>query len=89
MPQSTTMTVRLAPEILEKLEFLAKATDRTKAYLASRAIEAYLEEQEWQVRAVEDAVMEADSGNATFLSHDEVKNKMKKVMKKGRGRAAK
>jgi len=49
-----------------------KDTDRSKAYLASRAIEEYLEIQEWQVKAIEKAVHEADSPDAQFVDHEEV-----------------
>ena len=41
MAKSTTMTVRLAPEVSEKLEALAHDTRRSKAYLAGEAIASY------------------------------------------------
>src|SRR6266403_4078835 len=49
MAKSTTMTVRLKPEVSERLEMLARDTKRSKAYLASEAIEAYVELNSWQV----------------------------------------
>jgi predicted transcriptional regulator len=70
------MTVRLSEEVVSRLEALASATDRTKAYLASRAIEEYLSENEWQVRAIEEGVAEADSAEAVFLDHDEVRSRL-------------
>ena len=84
MPQTSTMTVRIPAKVKERLEALAKATDRSKAYLASRAIEEYLEIQEWQVKAIEKAVHEADSTDAQFVDHEEVLTRVKKVISKNR-----
>ena len=84
MPQTSTMTVRIPAKVKERLEALAKATDRSKAYLASRAIEEYLEIQEWQVKAIEKAVHEADSPDAQFVDHEEVLTRVKRVISKNR-----
>jgi predicted transcriptional regulator len=78
------MTVRIPAKVKERLEALAKATDRSKAYLASRAIEEYLEIQEWQVIAIEKAVHEADSMDAQFVDHEEVLTRVKRVISKNR-----
>jgi predicted transcriptional regulator len=78
------MTVRIPAKVKERLEALAKATDRSKAYLASRAIEEYLEVQEWQVKAIEKAVHEADSPNAQFIDHKEVVTRVKRLIIKNR-----
>jgi predicted transcriptional regulator len=40
MAKTTTMTVRLAPEVSDKLDVLARDMKRSKAYLASEAIAA-------------------------------------------------
>lgn len=69
MPQTATMTVRLPAQVLTRLERIAKATDRTKAYLAGRAIEEYVGTQEWQVQEIQAAVREADSDTAQFIEH--------------------
>jgi len=71
------MTVRLSGEVKSRLEKLAEATDRTKAYLANRAIEEYLDAQEWQVQAIEEAVHEADRPGALFIEHAQVRAKLK------------
>jgi predicted transcriptional regulator len=84
MPQTSTMTIRIPAKVKERLEALAKATDRSKAYLASRAIEEYLEIQEWQVKAIEKAVHEADSPDAQFIDHEEVLTRVKRVISKNR-----
>ena len=78
MPRTTTMTVRLPEEVVARLEALARSTDRTRAYLASRAIEEYVSLQEWQVRAIEEGVAEADSAEAVFVEHEKVEARLVK-----------
>ncbi|MEW6366884.1 MAG: CopG family transcriptional regulator [Acidobacteriota bacterium] len=79
MPQTTTMTIRLPEPVMARLAQLAKATDRTKAYLASRAVEEYVGVQEWQVSAIEEAAHEADSMKARFLDHGEVVRRIRRL----------
>ncbi|MGK2927407.1 MAG: CopG family ribbon-helix-helix protein [Lysobacterales bacterium] len=57
---STTMTIRLEPELKYRLDQLAKITDRSKSYLAAEAIREFIELNEWQLREIEQAVKEAD-----------------------------
>jgi len=71
MAKSTTMTVRLKPEVSEKLEALARGTKRTKAYLASEAIEAYVDLNSWQVAHIKRA-LEEDESSAPGVPHEEV-----------------
>lgn len=84
MPGTTTMTVRLPAPVKARLEKLAKSIDRSKAYLASQAIQEYLDVQEWQVQAIQDAIREADSPNPVFYEHEEVQTKLKKLTAKRR-----
>lgn len=86
MPQTSTMTVRIPAEINDRLEALAKATDRSKAYLASRAIQDYLDAQEWQVAAIQAAVREADAPGAEFVEHAEVVRRARKLLGPKRGK---
>ncbi len=60
---STTMTVRLDRETRRRLERLARATARSRAFLAQQAIRDYLDLQEWQVSAIEAGVRAADEGH--------------------------
>ncbi len=56
-----TTTLRLDDETNERLSNLAGATDRTKSYLAMQALKLFLENNEWQVQEIKQAVAEADS----------------------------
>ena len=66
------VTARLDPETKEKLDLLAKSTARSKSFLISEAVRAYVKEQAWQVHAIKEGVEQADAED--FASNDEVKS---------------
>lgn len=70
MTESTTMTIRLAPELKAKLDQLAGVTHRSKSFLAAEAIREFVELNEWQLAELQQAVREADAGD--FAGDDEV-----------------
>jgi len=67
---STTMTVRLEQEVKKRLDDLAEVTQRSKSFLAAEAIREYVENNEWQIREIHQALQEADAGD--FASDKEV-----------------
>ena len=71
MAKSAMMTVRLTPEISEKLGALARDTRRSKSYLASEAIASYVDRNAWQVARIKEALAEAKSG-ALGVPHADV-----------------
>jgi len=71
MAKSAMMTIRLTPEVSEKLEALARDTKRSKSYLASEAIENYLDLNAWQVDEIKKGLEEARSGTSG-VPHKEV-----------------
>ena len=60
---STTMTVRLEPELKQRLEELATATQRSKSFLAAEALRDFIELNEWQISEIKAAVEEADKND--------------------------
>ena len=68
---SVTMSVRLEPELEQRLDRLARATQRSKSFLAAQAIRDFVDLNEWQVQEIRNAIAEADQGD--FASEDEVK----------------
>ena len=68
---SATMTIRLEPELKQRLDHLAEATQRSKSFLAAQAIREFVDLNEWQVQEVRDALAEADSED--FASDDLVR----------------
>lgn len=69
---SEVMTIRVDRKTKTRLEKLAKATDRTKSYLAAEAIRAYVELNEWQIAEIKKAIKEADSPDAQWIDHADV-----------------
>jgi RHH-type rel operon transcriptional repressor/antitoxin RelB len=56
--------------VKERLEELARSTEKSEAKLAVEAISSFLDVQEWHVEEVERGVREADAGE--FARDDEV-----------------
>ena len=47
MSESATLTIRLNPEIKQRLDKIAQQDRRTKSFLAAEAVEAYVRHREW------------------------------------------
>jgi predicted transcriptional regulator len=62
MTKSTTMTVRIPPEVSTKLGLLARDLKRSKSYLAGEAIASFVEHNAWQIEEIKEALAEAKSG---------------------------
>lgn len=73
---STTMTIRLEPELKLRLDQLAEATHRSKSFLAAEALRDYVELNEWQIKEIQSALEEADAGD--FASEQDIKETMGK-----------
>ena len=77
MPQpSTTMTIRLEPELKTRLYKLSKTTHRSKSFLAAEAVREFIELNEWQIEELKAAIKEADAND--FASDQEVDAVFKK-----------
>ena len=66
------LSLRIPSTTKQRLEELANATGRTKAFLALDAIEKYLEVEAWQISAIKDGINDIQN-NETY-SLDEIKN---------------
>ncbi|HSG38540.1 MAG TPA: hypothetical protein VLE27_02785 [Thermoanaerobaculia bacterium] len=64
------MTIELPTTVKDRLEELAKTTDRPASGLAAEAISSFVEIQEWQIREIEKGLREADAGD--FAGDEEV-----------------
>lgn len=76
MDKSTTVTVRLTPEIGAKLEALASDTRRSKAPLAEEAVTSFVERNARQVARIKEALAEAESG-APGTPHEDIERWVK------------
>ena len=73
---STTMTLRLEPELKQRLDHLAEATQRSKSFLVAQAIREFVDLNEWQVQETRSALAEADCED--FASDDLVRDVLAK-----------
>ena len=64
-------SLRLPKGTKDRLQELADATGRTKAFLAQDAIERYLELESWQIQAIQEGVKAVDNGNV--VSYEDIK----------------
>jgi predicted transcriptional regulator len=66
----TSMSMRLPADLASRLGDLAKATGRTKSFLALQAIQDFVEREAWQVAEITRGLNEADAGD--FAADEEM-----------------
>ena len=75
---STTLTVRLAPELKDRLGKLAERTRRTKSFLAEEAIAGYVERELEIVAGIERGLDDKRAGR--IVPHDEAMARIRKTI---------
>ncbi len=68
---SAPFSLRLKDEVRDDLEFLAKATRRSKSSLAAEVLETTISARASRLREIQEAKKAADKGG--FISHDKMK----------------
>lgn len=71
------LTLRIDEKLRKKLDKLAEATQRSKAFLAAEAIREYVDVNEWQVQEIKKGLAEADVGD--FASDEEAERTIAKL----------
>ena len=69
---SQAVSVRLDETVLKQLDMMAKAADRSRAWLMSQANKQYVEHEAWQIGAIKETLDKFESGKAKFAAHDDV-----------------
>jgi predicted transcriptional regulator len=72
MLKAASLTVRVKPDTRTRLDNLARITRRSKSYVIEEALEQYLDVNEWQIKGIQDALLEAEIPGAVFEDHDEL-----------------
>ena len=72
MANRAIISVHASPETSDRLDLLAKATQRSRSFLANAAIERYLEEEEQFLAAVASGRQDLAEGKSQ--GHDVVKD---------------
>lgn len=71
MARKGQLVVGLDPITRERLEALARSTNRSKSFLAGLAIATFLEMQEWQLQEIRSGLSRLHSGDG--VSDEEVR----------------
>ena len=68
--ETQTVSVRVGSDTVDRLERLAKATDRPRSWHIEQALDAYLDVQAWQIEQIEKGLAELKVGKK--VPHEEV-----------------
>lgn len=77
MPTSTTMTIRVDPDLKDRLGRLAKETRRSRSFLASEAVEAYVNRELAIVDGIERGLSDVDAGRT--VDHETAMKALRKA----------
>ena len=61
-PRTATVTMRVREALKKRLEKMARSTGRSRSFLATEAIAAYLDTNEWQISGIAAALSSLDRG---------------------------
>lgn len=67
---TTSMSMRLPEKLSTQLGEIAKATGRTKSFIAIQALQDFVDREAWQVAEIKQALVEADAGD--FATDEEI-----------------
>ena len=67
---NTVLSLRVPQETIDKLGQLAKATGKSRNFLAVQAMQDFIEREAWQVEEIQVAIQHADAGN--FATDEEI-----------------
>jgi predicted transcriptional regulator len=70
MNASTTMTIRVTPDLKDKLGRLALSTRRSRSYLAVEAVEAYVDRELQIIEGIQQGLIDMRARRVT--PHDDV-----------------
>lgn len=83
MTTSTTMTIRLDPQLKEKLGKLAKGTRRSRSFLAAEAVETYVARELAIIEGIERGL--ADVEACRTVSHEDAMASVRQAIKVAAG----
>ena len=77
---TTIVTARIDAALKAKLDALSRSTKRSKSYLTSEAIAAYVQLNEWQIGEIEAGIAELDRGEV--LSDEEAEELYRRLCRR-------
>ncbi|MBY5357081.1 ribbon-helix-helix protein, CopG family [Rhizobium leguminosarum] len=84
MAGSTTMTIRVRPDVKEKLDRIAADTQRSKSFLAGEAVAAYVERELEIIEGIKRGMADAEAGRV--IPHEQVVAEMREVIEDAKRR---
>ncbi len=78
MPASTTMTIRVSPEVKEKLERIATDTRRSKSFLAGEAVSAYVDRELEIIEGIKRGLADVRAGRV--VPHEQVMSEARRII---------
>jgi len=70
MTKTAVLTTRVSTELSDRIDTLAKETERSRAWLIAKAIERYVEEELELIEAIREGERDIDEGR--FFTQEEV-----------------
>lgn len=83
---SKVTSIRLSDDLAARLDQLATALDRPRAWVIEQAIVRYVDEETWHVAAIGDALAEYRSGKSGLKPHGEVMEQLGEKIRTRAGR---
>jgi predicted transcriptional regulator len=86
MAASTTMTIRVSPDVKDKLDRIAADTKRTRSFLAGEAVAAYVERELAIIEGIKRGLADMEAGRV--VPHEEVMAEARQIIADARKRKA-
>ncbi len=86
MTASTTMTIRLDPQLKAKLGRLADGTRRSRSFLAAEAVETYVDRELAIIEGIERGLADVEAGRT--VSHEDAMVSLRQVIDAAAGDTA-
>ncbi|MCD7059494.1 CopG family ribbon-helix-helix protein [Pelagibacterium xiamenense] len=87
MPETTTLTVRLSPETKAKLDRIAELTQRSKSFLAAKALDAYATRELEICEKIQEGIEDVKAGRV--VPHEQVVEEMNALIDEAYARHSK
>jgi predicted transcriptional regulator len=87
MPETSTMTIRVTPEVKARLGQLADDTKRSRAFLAGEAVAHYVEREQAIVDGIKRGLTDTKAGN--LVPHGAAMDELEEAVEVAAGAARK
>ena len=67
--------VRMRPELVARVDELARSMDRSRNWLIGKAVEEFVEREKWMLEALDEGIRAADQGK--LIPHEKIKRRWK------------